>query len=78
MAGVAAAAGVPPPPPEAIVAANNDMRFMLDLEFVELLSNPDYLGHLAQSRMLDDQAFLNYIDYLQVLLPACILRSVCD
>lgn len=51
---------------EKEVASNNDMRFMMDLEFVELLSNPFYLQNLAQSRVFDDQAFLNYVDYLQV------------
>eukprot|EP00455_Lapot_gusevi_P007962 TRINITY_DN13421_c0_g1_i1.p1 TRINITY_DN13421_c0_g1~~TRINITY_DN13421_c0_g1_i1.p1 ORF type:complete len:165 (-),score=10.26 TRINITY_DN13421_c0_g1_i1:60-509(-) len=40
-------------------------RFLIELEFVELLANPHYLHHLAQKRYFEDKNFLNYIDYLQ-------------
>ncbi|KAG0268751.1 hypothetical protein DFQ27_005831 [Actinomortierella ambigua] len=40
-------------------------RFQIELEFVQCLANPWYLHNLAQQRYFDDEAFLNYIDYLQ-------------
>jgi len=40
-------------------------RFELELEFVQLLSNPFYLNHLACQNMLSNPAFINYITYLQ-------------
>ena len=46
-------------------AKDSTLRFSLELEFVELLSNPWYLQHLAQNRYFEDDAFLKYIDYLQ-------------
>ena len=35
-----------------------------DLEFLQLLSNPQFLSHLAQRRFLEDRAFLNYLKHL--------------
>ena len=35
-----------------------------DLEFLQLLSNPQYLSHLAQQRYFEDASFLNYLNYL--------------
>ena len=35
-----------------------------DLEFLQLLSNPQYLSYLAQQRYFDDASFLNYLKYL--------------
>lgn len=40
-------------------------RFSIELEFVELLSNPAYLEHLAVNRYFEDNTFLNYLSYLQ-------------
>ena len=40
-------------------------RFIVELEFVECLANPRYLQYLAQHKLLDDECFINYIDYLQ-------------
>uniref|UniRef100_A0A7S3Z8J0 Mediator of RNA polymerase II transcription subunit 31 n=1 Tax=Lotharella globosa TaxID=91324 RepID=A0A7S3Z8J0_9EUKA len=39
-------------------------RFVLELEFVEMLSNPFYLQYLAQNRFFEDRRFLNYLKYL--------------
>jgi len=39
-------------------------RFLLELEFVQLLANPTYIHHLAQNRYFDDEAFVGYLSYL--------------
>lgn len=40
-------------------------RFELELEFVQSLANPFYLNHLASQHLLQDAAFIAYLDYLQ-------------
>ncbi|KAF1985311.1 SOH1-domain-containing protein [Aulographum hederae CBS 113979] len=40
-------------------------RFELELEFVQMLSNPAYLGHLAYNKYFDDPSFVAYLAYLQ-------------
>lgn len=45
-------------------AANRE-RFELELEFVQSLANPYYLHSLAQQNILDQPAFVNYLEYLQ-------------
>ncbi|KAF1823410.1 SOH1-domain-containing protein [Dissoconium aciculare CBS 342.82] len=40
-------------------------RFELELEFVQMLSNPLYLQHLASQKILDSDDLLAYVDYLQ-------------
>eukprot|EP00246_Nothoceros_aenigmaticus_P000463 TRINITY_DN10698_c0_g1_i2.p1 TRINITY_DN10698_c0_g1~~TRINITY_DN10698_c0_g1_i2.p1 ORF type:complete len:174 (+),score=23.35 TRINITY_DN10698_c0_g1_i2:52-573(+) len=40
-------------------------RFLLELEFVQCLANPTYIHYLAQNRYFDDEAFVNYLKYLQ-------------
>mmetsp|Transcript_16041 Transcript_16041/g.28802 ORF Transcript_16041/g.28802 Transcript_16041/m.28802 type:complete len:169 (-) Transcript_16041:184-690(-) len=44
---------------------DNKKRFVIELEFVELLANPFYLQYLAQNRYFDDPRFINYLKYLQ-------------
>lgn len=39
-------------------------RFILELEFVQLLANPTYIHYLAQNRYFDDEAFVGYLKYL--------------
>ncbi|KAG0597348.1 hypothetical protein M758_UG330600 [Ceratodon purpureus] len=39
-------------------------RFLLELEFVQLLANPTFIHHLAQNRYFDDEAFVGYLKYL--------------
>lgn len=41
-----------------------ETRFILELEFIQLLSNPQYLQFLAQSRYFDQPEFVNYLNYL--------------
>jgi len=41
------------------------LRFMMELEFVECCSNLRYLQSLSQREYLENEKFLNYIEYLQ-------------
>ena len=54
-----------PPPPAAAAALTDDARFQADLEFVQLLSNPEYLNYLAKGGFFEDAKFMNYLLYLQ-------------
>ena len=38
-----------------------------DLEFVQLLANPNYIKYLNERNYFEDQAFLNYLNYLSYL-----------
>lgn len=40
-------------------------RFLLELEFVQLLANPNYIHYLAQNGVLEEPAFVNYLKYLR-------------
>ena len=40
-------------------------RFELELEFIQCLASPAYLHHLATTGVLQDAAFLEYLEYLQ-------------
>jgi mediator of RNA polymerase II transcription subunit 31 len=46
-------------------ATSQQSRVEAELEFVQRLANPDYLHHLAQMRLLDDESFLAYLAYLE-------------
>lgn len=51
------------------IAQADNVRFVLDLEFVELLAMPKYLFSLAtdeKNRYMTNPQFINYIEYLQV------------
>ncbi|KAK4895862.1 Mediator of RNA polymerase II transcription subunit 31 [Elasticomyces elasticus] len=39
-------------------------RFEIECEFVQSLSNPLYIQHLAINKYFDDPAFVAYLDYL--------------
>ena len=41
-----------------------EKRFILELEFVQCLANPQYLQHLAQNGFFEQQDFINYLKYL--------------
>ena len=43
----------------------NRARFIKELEFVQCLCNPLYLQHLSVTGVMDDPAFVKYIEYLQ-------------
>jgi mediator of RNA polymerase II transcription subunit 31 len=39
-------------------------RFLIELEFVQMLSNPSYLQFLAQNRTFESPEFIRYLNYL--------------
>ncbi|KAI8904080.1 mediator complex, subunit Med31 [Gorgonomyces haynaldii] len=43
---------------------DDQLRFKLELEFVQCLANPQYLQFIAQSQYFEDPAFINYLKYL--------------
>jgi len=55
--------------PDAVDVASEDdpeeRRFMLELEFVQALANPQYLHFLAELKYLQRPDFVAYLDYLQ-------------
>ncbi|KAA8912716.1 SOH1-domain-containing protein [Sphaerosporella brunnea] len=40
-------------------------RLEIELEFVQCLANPFYLNYLAHTKVLDDERFIRYIEYLE-------------
>jgi hypothetical protein len=44
--------------------AANRAKFELELEFVQALANPFYLHSLAQQNVLEQPAFINFLEYL--------------
>ncbi len=48
----------------ATTSEKNDARFRAELEFVQSLANPHYCHWLAQQGFLKDEAFVNYLEYL--------------
>ncbi|KAG7670665.1 hypothetical protein KSW81_003221 [Nannochloris sp. 'desiccata'] len=52
-------------PVDDATGCNPRQRFQLELEFVQCLASPHYLNFLAQSRYLDDPAFLAFLEYLK-------------
>eukprot|EP00878_Enallax_costatus_P000804 GHUV01000928.1.p1 GENE.GHUV01000928.1~~GHUV01000928.1.p1 ORF type:complete len:134 (+),score=39.30 GHUV01000928.1:134-535(+) len=58
-------------------------RFVMELEFVQSLANPHYLHYLATHQYFDDDAFFNYLKYLEywkkepyvtyIRFPMCLL-----
>ncbi|CAF1546894.1 unnamed protein product [Rotaria magnacalcarata] len=46
------------------VVNDDRQRFLLDLEFVQTLANPQYLNFLAQRNYFKNPAFINYLKYL--------------
>ncbi|RYP48155.1 hypothetical protein DL769_011238 [Monosporascus sp. CRB-8-3] len=53
------------PPTENEPKYGGYSRFELELEFVQALANPYYLNHLASQKLLNEPAFVAYLDYLQ-------------
>merc|ERR1711904_551651 len=72
------------PPPSSRLPANceDDERLKAELEFVQLLANPQYLNYLAQNNYFSDPAFVSYLEYLKywqspryaklVIFPQCL------
>jgi len=55
----------PPPLPEEESKYGGFTRFEIELEFVQSLSSPYYLNHLASQKHFENSAFLAYLSYLQ-------------
>jgi mediator of RNA polymerase II transcription subunit 31 len=49
---------------EAEAKTANRARFELELEFVQALANPFYLHSLAQQNILEQPAFVSFLEYL--------------
>jgi mediator of RNA polymerase II transcription subunit 31 len=47
-----------------MIMTDDHKRFILDLEFVQALANPQYLNFLAQRNYFKNPAFINYLKYL--------------
>jgi SOH1 len=59
-----AQSSAPTPTPNSDPKVANRARFELELEFVQCLANPFYLHSLAQQNILDQPAFINFLEYL--------------
>ena len=46
------------------ILTDDRKRFLLDLEFLQTLANPQYLNFLAQRNYFKNPAFINYLKYL--------------
>ena len=53
-----------PSAPTSDPKAANRTKFELELEFVQALANPFYLHSLAQQNILEQPAFINFLEYL--------------
>ncbi|EME50238.1 hypothetical protein DOTSEDRAFT_68945 [Dothistroma septosporum NZE10] len=60
--------------PPANIQYGGEDRFVLELEFVQMLANPHYLNHLATQKLLDSEEFIAYLDYLQYFRQPKYLR----
>jgi mediator of RNA polymerase II transcription subunit 31 len=47
------------------MSTSEEFRFFQEAEFVQSLSNIDYVTWLAKQGYLDDPAFVNFLQYLQ-------------
>lgn len=50
--------------PIQTIIHDDRQRFLLDLEFLQTLANPQYLNFLAQRNYFKNPAFINYLKYL--------------
>lgn len=67
---------------EKQTGCSEEQRFIIELELINCLANPQYLNWLAQNKYLQDPSFIAYLNYLQywkkpeyakyVLYPHCI------
>jgi mediator of RNA polymerase II transcription subunit 31 len=67
---------------EEIAIPPDDERFLVELEFVQNLSNAKYLSYLAQNKYFNDPSFMEFLRYLRyfkepeylrhLIFPACL------
>lgn len=60
--------------PEHRIHHGGHDRFTLELEFVQMLANPQYLSYLADKKLLENEEFVAYLDYLQYFRDPTYLR----
>jgi mediator of RNA polymerase II transcription subunit 31 len=56
--------------------ASEAERFLIELEFIQNLSNPKYLQQLANGRHFNDPNFTEYLKYLRYFKEPKYLRHV--
>jgi hypothetical protein len=61
--------------PNTIVPPDNE-RFLIELEFVQNLSNPKYLSYLAQNRYYEKADFMDFLRYLQYFRKPAYLKHL--
>lgn len=44
------------------------------MQFVQMLANPQYLQHLADKKLLENEEFIAYLEYLQYFREPRYLR----
>ena len=54
----------------------DEERFLIELEFIQNLSNPKYLSYLAQNRYFQDASFMEFLKYLQYFKEPKYLRHL--
>ena len=47
-----------------------------DMEFIQLLSNPEYIQFLIENKYFDDENFLYYLKYLEYIPNSSLLKFV--
>lgn len=67
---------------DEIAIPPDDERFLIELEFVQNLSNAKYLSYLAQNKYFQDPSFMEFLRYLRyfkepeylrhLIFPACL------
>ncbi|PPJ56107.1 hypothetical protein CBER1_02046 [Cercospora berteroae] len=60
--------------PEYRIHHGGHDRFTLELEFVQMLANPQYMSYLADKKLLENEEFVAYLDYLQYFRDPTYLR----
>ena len=61
---------------EENVLPSDEERFLIELEFIQNLSNPKYLSYLAQNRYFQDASFMEFLRYLQYFKEPKYLRHL--
>ena len=54
----------------------DDERFLIELEFIQNLSNPKYLSYLAQNKYFQDESFMKFLTYLRYFKDPKYLRHL--
>ena len=67
---------------EDTMLPSDEERFLIELEFIQNLSNPKYLSYLAENKYFQDPTFMEFLRYLRyfkepeylchLIFPACL------